>query len=76
MKALILAVAIALLAGCTSRTEFGDCIGLADEKDPALVYRLSAWNLVLGVVFFQTIVVPVMVAVEQTYCPTAKRVKQ
>jgi hypothetical protein len=74
MRRIILAALVAAaVAGCTSRTDFGECIGLADDKNPALVYKLSTWNLVMGAIFFKTIVVPVVVAVDQTYCPVAKR---
>lgn len=55
--------------GCTSKTEFGDCIGLDDEKNPDLVYDVSTNNIVTGVIFFQLIAPPVIVALEEFYCP-------
>lgn len=64
--------AAALLAACTSRTEHGECIGLADEKKPDLQYRVSTWNVVMGVIFIETIVVPVVVAIDQVYCPVGR----
>lgn len=69
----IIAVILAMLAGCTARTEHGECIGLADDKDPALTYKLSAMNLAMAIIFFETIIVPIVVAVDQTFCPIAKK---
>jgi hypothetical protein len=62
-----------LLAGCTSKTEFGACIGLADDKDPALIYKVSKWNLFLAILGIEMIIPPIWVAVNQTYCPVGRR---
>lgn len=38
----VFALCLALTAtGCTSRTEFGPCIGAFDEKSPGLIYKVS-----------------------------------
>ena len=58
-----------VLSGCTSHTEFGPCIGIGEEKNPNLVYKVSAQNLVVGIVFFQLIAPPVIVAIDEFYCP-------
>jgi len=73
MKKLLVILALALLAGCTSRTEFGQCVGIAEDKDPSLIYKLSIWNMVLGLVFAELIVPPVIVVAEKLYCPTGKK---
>lgn len=74
MKRIALLALILALVGCTSRTEFGECVGIDDsERKPELVYKLSKWNLFLGALFIQTLVVPIVVAAEQTYCPVAKQ---
>jgi len=73
VKSLVLTALIVLLSGCTERTEFGSCIGLADEKDPKLVYKLDATNLVVGLVFIELIVPPVVVAVDETFCPVGRK---
>lgn len=70
MCALVMA---ALVAGCTTRTDFGPCIGVADEKNPALVYKVSAWNVFLGIFFFGLIAPPIYVLVDSTLCPVAKK---
>lgn len=72
-KTLALVLAAALLAGCTARTEHGECIGVFDDKDPKLVYKLSAWNLVMGLLFVELLVPPVVVLVDQTFCPIGKK---
>jgi hypothetical protein len=66
-------LAAALLSGCTTRTEFGPCAGAFDEKDPKLTYKLSTWNLVLAVVFFEVIVPPIVVIADETTCPIGRK---
>lgn len=60
-----------LSAGCTSETQYGRCLGLDDEvqKDPKLIYEVDVGNVIVGVVFVQTIVVPIWVALKEFYCP-------
>lgn len=62
-----------LLAGCTKRTEFGRCIGIGGDEKPHLEYEVSYWNIFMGFVFSETIVVPIVVAADQLYCPVAKK---
>lgn len=74
MRTMIGILLAALLAGCTTSTEFGECVGIADDdRDPGLVYKLSAWNIVLAVIFCETIVVPVIVIADEISCPVAKK---
>lgn len=63
---------LSLLVGCTSRTEFGDCIGAFSDGDPGLRYEVSAWNIVLGIIFVETVIVPVFVVLDETMCPVAR----
>jgi hypothetical protein len=72
-KILLIAIACAFLAGCTSRTEYGDCIGLGDDKNAELQYKVSIWNAFLGIIFVETIIVPLVVAVDKIYCPVGKK---
>lgn len=60
---------LAFLVGCTSNTAYGPCVGLGEEQDPRLTYKVNAQNLAVGLLFVQTIIVPVYVAVDQFYCP-------
>ena len=71
MKSLILAAvaAVVLLSGCESRTNYGSCVGVGDHQQKNLEYKLSARNLIVGVVFFELVAPPIIVLVNETYCP-------
>lgn len=75
MKKLLIMLAIAsILPSCTSKTEFGNCIGVSRKKeDPSLEYELSIKNAVIGIVFFQIIAPPLYVLRDETYCPIGKK---
>ncbi len=62
---------LAMLAGCTSSTQFGDCVGVDTPQKPDREYKLSVLNTVIGIVFVETIIVPIIVLKDQTYCPVA-----
>lgn len=66
---------IILISGCTSSTEYGECIGLADEKNPDLIYKVSAWNVFVAVVTFELIAPPIFVVVDETFCPIGRKDK-
>lgn len=58
-----------LLAGCTTQTPYGKCIGALDKEDPKLTYAISGWNAFLGVIFSETIIVPAVVILYEIKCP-------
>lgn len=64
---------VGLLSGCTERTEFGECIGVQEDKDPSLVYRVSKWNVAMAIIFFGTAFVPIIVGFWELSCPVAKK---
>lgn len=68
----LIAAASVFLAGCESRTDFGPCVGVGDNHDSHLVYKVSTTNLVVGVIFFETIIVPIVIANDEFYCPVSK----
>lgn len=69
-----LLVAMLLLTGCTSKTEFGSCIGIGKEgEDPALIYKVSTTNVVVGVVFAEMIFPTIIVALDELYCPVGRK---
>ena len=68
-----LAVLCFVLSGCTTRTDYGSCVGIADDKDPSLVYKVSAWDLVMGIVFMGLVAPPVFVLVDEFYCPVGRK---
>jgi len=69
MKKFLVIMVLALLSGCTTRTEYGQCVGVIEDRDPKLVYKLSIWNTVLAIVFSETIFVPIVVLANSTLCP-------
>ena len=69
MRKLIIALSLLCLVGCASKTPFGKCIGLNGEKDPTLVYEYSTNNIVVAVIFAETIIVPVEVLLNEISCP-------
>lgn len=74
MKKVIAIVVIAMsLSACTSKTEYGECIGILKDKDPNLKYELSVWNTVVATIFFETVVVPGVVIANQHSCPVGKK---
>jgi hypothetical protein len=74
MNKIILCALVAILAaGCTTRTEYGECIGVLQDKKPDLEYKLSGWNTFLAVIFSETIVVPIVVVADDFQCPVGKK---
>ena len=70
LAALVLVLA---LAGCTTENEFGKCVGVGEDKDPRLIYKVSGWNVFLGIVGFELIYPPISVLVDSTFCPVGRR---
>lgn len=71
-KFMMLAMVAVMLSACTEATEFGECIGLNSAlEDPELIYEYNAFNIAVGIIFAETIVVPIVVLVDQLKCPVA-----
>lgn len=74
MKKIIAICALtALFSGCTSSTQYGECVGVLQDKKPDLEYKLSIWNTLLAVVFSETVVVPIVVVANEHSCPVGKK---
>jgi hypothetical protein len=73
MRLLPLVAWLALLVGCTSKTEYGPCIGAFDDPDPALRYRTEGWNIAMAVIFVEMVVPPIIVIANETRCPVGRR---
>lgn len=75
MKKIITILSFILLFGtaCENKTEFGECRGVLEEKDPNAYYDLSYRNIVLAVIFSETFVVPIFVTLDGYECPVSKR---
>jgi hypothetical protein len=73
MRRILFAISICLVvSGCTNATSFGPCIGVFDRGDPNLIYKLSIWNVFWGIVFIETIIVPLIVMGDETLCPIGR----
>ena len=70
-KSLLVAVCL-ILSSCTSKTEYGKCVGLNGKENPGLRYEYSAWNIGLGILFFTLILPPVFVVLDELKCPVEK----
>ena len=73
-----LMLCVVTLSSCKSETTLSDnkvypCIGLGDTPNPKLVYKASVRNIVVGVIFFELVVPPVTVVVNEFYCPVGIR---
>lgn len=62
-----------LIAGCTSNTEYGDCVGINDTKDIALIYEFSTFNIIVAILAAETIIIPSMVIFNCLECPIGKK---
>ena len=75
MKKLIFGLILCTtLMGCTRTTDFGTCIGVNDTPKEGLVYKVSIWNVFLGIIFSETIVVPLVVVFDQFRCPVEREI--
>ena len=66
-------VVCSLISGCQSETDYGKCVGLGDDQDTTLHYKPSVRNIVVGVIFIEFVVPPVIVGVNEFYCPVGKK---
>ncbi len=57
------------LSGCVYRNSCGECIGLADKEKEGIEYTIRPINLIVGVLFFETVVVPAVVLLCCLKCP-------
>ena len=68
------------LIACTSSTEYGNCVGLPDieeakKQNPNIIYKISTKNVILGVIFVEMIIPPIIVVLDETYCPVGVKNK-
>lgn len=70
MKKLFVLLALMTFAGCQCSNQYGDCIGVADDPTPGVRYKVSVLNIILAVVFVETIFVPAYVILADLKCPT------
>jgi hypothetical protein len=70
---LVMLLSVSLTAACRSETDYGQCVGVNDEKDPALVYKYSTRNIIIGLLFAEMIAPPVVVILNELQCPVGRR---
>lgn len=82
MKKLLPLFILFLLTACRSEvilpneTTPVSCVGFntpENERDSTLVYKISARNLVVGIIFFELIAPPVIVALDELWCPVRRK---
>lgn len=85
MKKILLLGAALLLSACEGSRDIPvrqpngqtivqtvQCVGIGGEgKRAGIEYKVSTRNVVVGVLFFETVFTPVIVAINETYCPVA-----
>ena len=64
-----------ILNGCISETEHGKCVGISDEKDPDLIYKINSTNITIGILFMGLVAPPIIVLVDEIYCPVGKKTR-
>jgi hypothetical protein len=78
IKNLFKIISISLLtiaiAGCQSVSTLPDgrnaaCVGINGVKDPQYVYNYSVRNIVLGIIFIELIIPPVIILFDELQCP-------
>lgn len=72
MKKMLMCAMLALvtLTGCTTANSKGKCVGLDEKgKQAGVEYKLSGWNVAMAVIFCETIVVPIVVILDDCKCP-------
>jgi hypothetical protein len=75
MSKYILMILLILTIGCTSHTEFGECVGIMEDRDPKLVYEYNNTNIVVAILFSETLIIPAIVILEELKCPVGKKEK-
>jgi len=68
-KSLTVLAAIALLTACESQRPNGRCVGLNGDPEPGVKYEYSVRNVILGLVFVEMVVPPVIVVLKELKCP-------
>jgi hypothetical protein len=47
------------------------CVGLNNKKDIRYNYEYSVRNIILGIIFFELVIPPVIIVFEKLQCPTS-----
>lgn len=69
MKRLLLSLLLVSSLACESERYCKPCICITDDKVPNVSYEVSKRNVILGIVFSETLVVPAVVLLTEFKCP-------
>lgn len=72
-RVLFLLLVLVTVASCRGSTDYGECIGIADDGDPHLRYGMSTRNAIVSILLVETVVVPVVWLSTDARCPIARR---
>lgn len=45
------------------------CVGLFDDKNPKLIYKIDTYNIIIGAFFINLVFPPIIVIVDEFFCP-------
>lgn len=71
MKKILLVLAL-FITSCTSETKYGPCVGLSETENPKLIYKTDVMNVVMAVIFVETVFVPLIVVLSELDCPVGR----
>ena len=75
MKKLILVLSLsAFMFSCKGRSDLGECIGLTDDGESQLIYKVSVRNAFWSFVGLETIIAPILWFTDFAKCPV--RIKE
>lgn len=63
-----------LVGGCKSETDYGPCVGMRTDvrKNPNLLYDFSIRNIVVGFLFSESVIIPILVVTDYLECPIGR----
>ena len=71
----LLALSALFLTGCESERSINgttvSCIGLNSDPLPGVTYKYSTRNIVVGIIFSEMVIPPVIVAFNELQCPVS-----
>jgi hypothetical protein len=80
MRTFGLLAALVLLTACDDAVRLSDgrtydCVGIFEDRDDRVRYRVDKSNVFVAAVFVETLIVPAVVVADQLWCPVSLRAK-
>jgi hypothetical protein len=76
MRQLFILLIFVLFTGCVQKTEYGPCIGIADDRNTNLIYKMHTGNAIVSILFIETIIVPIVWINDDFFCPIGVKNEQ